>query len=42
MVAYSKFKADDNNKYKVEIIWNSVVYTSIYQEHLLELYYLVS
>lgn len=36
------FKISDNVKYKIEVIWDKVVYTKeLKVEHLLRLYYLI-
>ena len=38
-----RFEASNNKKYKVEIIWNSIVYIKeLETSYLLELYYLVT
>ena len=36
-----EFETGNNEKYKVEVIWNSAVYANKAKDHLLGLYYLV-
>ena len=37
-----EFEAGDNKKYKVEAIWDSVIYIKEADRHLPELYYLIA
>ena len=37
-----EFEADDNEEYKVEAIWDSTVYATKAECHLLGLYYLIA
>ena len=37
-----KFDASNSKKYKVEVIWDSVVYTRKFKGHLTGLYYQVA
>lgn len=37
-----KFEADNNKKYEVGAIWNSVVYAKKADKYLLKLYYMIA
>lgn len=41
LVLELEFKSGKDKKYEIKAIWDSAVYTDIYQKQLPELYYLI-